>query len=647
MDFLKSSINLPAISTGTSLRKLSGGLGGGGTTQMSPMESMKEVFLEIRDNTKQTVELLKTAVMGTAQERKEERIGAGDTDDKEEKGPGILSKVGTTLGKLNPFGGGGMLDTLGKLLLAVGGIALLKVFGDKAVGPLADLIKTVKEGKVGEKIKETYEYLKEKGFVIFEKLKENTILFIDNVKLLTGLIMGAAKAVNDYIMSFDTKGGQEQHPAGVQHGTIDVGDGKLDDEERKNMISDVTKRISQAVMGFLGNIGSVIVDGFLLYAIGSTALKLIMKRGAIAAGASMFLAGGVFSMALAAVAIGAGIFKLTDNIMTAYNDAVTDELGNPQTFAMKEFVSTLLVGKETGNILKDTMKNAADKAIIGGSIGFVIGGPLGAAVGALAGGLVGGFATYLGGPKVQQMIDGAFGENSIIGSTVNYLVDTYKLLILNPFEYLFGKLGEENDSFMTRMGAQYDKMGGKPLSAEDIHGENVNKSKLEKKSTTELMSILSENKIAANELQPERNAVNIPFFGPLKIGAFDKQLTGDQQNDLTGHKLIIKRTEEELERRGIDLRFGAADIKTQELTLENKKNEKILKAAIDRGLGTLQTDGSYVIPSIDGPTIIAGNKTNSDNVKSETHNHGSLTIGNPNSITQALAHSKMMNMRGM
>ena len=92
MSFLKSSINLPAISTGTSLMKMSGGLGGGGATQMSPMESMKEVFLEIRDNTKQTVELSKVAVMGTAQERKEERIGAGDTD-KEEKGWQLLTKA--------------------------------------------------------------------------------------------------------------------------------------------------------------------------------------------------------------------------------------------------------------------------------------------------------------------------------------------------------------------------------------------------------------------------------------------------------------------------------------------------------------------------------------------------------------------------
>jgi len=434
-------------------------------------------------------------------------------------------------------------------------------------------------------------------------------------------------------MSFDTQGKIVE--GGPLKGTV-LGDGKLDDEEKQNMIKDVTTRISEAIMGFVGNIGSIIIDGFLLYAIGSTALKLLMKRGAVAAGATMFLKGGVFSMALAAVAIGAGIFKLANNTMTAYNAAVTDELGNPQDFAMKEFVSTLLVGKETGNKLKDTMKNAADKAIIGGSIGFVIGGPLGAAVGALAGGLVGGFATYLGGPKVQQMIDGAFGENSIIGSTVNALVDTYKLLILNPFEYLFGKLGKENDSFMSRMGFQFDKMSGKPLTKEDRYGKNVNKEILQEKSTTELMSILNDNIKLAGELKQTRKLVNVPFFGPLKIGAFDKQLTGDQQNDLTGYKLIIKRAEKELLERGIDLRFGAADIQTQELNLEKIKNKKILDDAIDRGLGTLRPDGSYVIPSIDGPTIIPINNDSSVKTQTSTSVYGGLGINNPNITAETI-----------
>ena len=40
-------------------------------------------------------------------------------------------------------------------------------------------------------IEETTDYLKEKGFVIFEELKVNTILFIDGVKTVAGLIKSA------------------------------------------------------------------------------------------------------------------------------------------------------------------------------------------------------------------------------------------------------------------------------------------------------------------------------------------------------------------------------------------------------------------------------------------------------------------------
>ena len=46
-------------------------------------------------------------------------------------------------------------------------------------------------------------------------------------------------------------------------------------------------------------------------------------------------------------------------------------------------------------------------------------------------------------------------------------------------------------------------------------------------------------------------------------------------------------------------------------------------------------------------TIVANNKTNSDNSKIEQHQHNGLTSGNPNVVVQALAHNKMMTMRGM
>ena len=48
----------------TGSKMMTTGGGGGGATAMSPMESMKEVFLEIRDNTKD----IKTPNVPTAKE---------------------------------------------------------------------------------------------------------------------------------------------------------------------------------------------------------------------------------------------------------------------------------------------------------------------------------------------------------------------------------------------------------------------------------------------------------------------------------------------------------------------------------------------------------------------------------------------------
>ena len=70
------SINLPAISTGSSMMKMSGGA----AMQMSPMESMKEVFLEIRDNTKETVELLKTMALGDSTQDKKDAKREAELD---------------------------------------------------------------------------------------------------------------------------------------------------------------------------------------------------------------------------------------------------------------------------------------------------------------------------------------------------------------------------------------------------------------------------------------------------------------------------------------------------------------------------------------------------------------------------------------
>ena len=427
MDFLKSSINLPALSTGTSLMKMSGGLGNG-ATQMSSMESMKEVFLEIRDNTKETVELLKTMVLGDSTQDKKDAIGAGDTDKPpKEKGPGILSRVmGGLKGAFSSLmpEKGGFMDTLLKLGLAVGGVALLKYFGDDMVPILADLLKSIKEGKIGGKIKEAYEYIKDIGMDAFEKLKVNTVLFIDGVKKVAGLIMGVYNMVNDYVMSFDTKGAE--HPAGAQHGTIDEGDGILDLDEQRKLKEDLAEKAKVAIGGFLEGVmdsfvglmltstfavfgakqllKSAAVQGIFFGGKGSKPPQGPSKKGPPIKGKGIGL-GGVLGIA---ALLAFGITETFDNFKESMETSLKNTGG---TFDFSDFISVFLGGKEKGGLMNafaQAKKVGGTGALIGMSLGafgglpgIIFGGLLGLAGGALIGGLSG----WLGSEKMKTIVD--------------------------------------------------------------------------------------------------------------------------------------------------------------------------------------------------------------------------------------------------
>ena len=109
----------------------------------APTETLKEVFLDIKDslrsvvqNTSKTVELLSSLTTIEAQEQikdqaedRRESIGRGETD--KEKGPGILSKVGGALQKVNPFSEEFGFGNIGRLLLFGAGLLALNLFGNK------------------------------------------------------------------------------------------------------------------------------------------------------------------------------------------------------------------------------------------------------------------------------------------------------------------------------------------------------------------------------------------------------------------------------------------------------------------------------------------------------------------------------------
>ena len=153
------AIALPKITTGTDIVKVSNTMtttGSGGpmadVQPMSPMETMKEVFFDIRDsletialNTGKTVGLLSKLVIGEKTDDRRESIERAETDEDippevtdsgsgEGGGPGFLSG----LNKLNPFSS----ESSALLKFIASGLALigLNVFKDKLIPKLSSLL---------------------------------------------------------------------------------------------------------------------------------------------------------------------------------------------------------------------------------------------------------------------------------------------------------------------------------------------------------------------------------------------------------------------------------------------------------------------------------------------------------------------------
>jgi hypothetical protein len=635
----KSSINLPAVTTGSSLMNMSGGA----AMQMSPMESMKEVFLEIRDNTKETVELLKTAVMGDPAQNKRDKIARGNTD-AEEGGPGILSRVGSTLGKLNPFGGGGMLDTLGKLLLAVGGIALLKVFGDKAVGPLADLIRNVKEGKISENLKEAYEYVKEVGFDIFTKLKEGVIFLIDGVKKVYGLVKDAYKAVEAYVMSFDTDK-----------------DGKLDKEEMDALKKDVTTRLGTFVKDVILGAFSSLFTGLGLAAgvataasiVGLGPLKLALGLGTKPTGVPGSVGAAKLGM-VGSLAIGLivanSIFKTYQNTLRALEVATAED----GTVDYGKFAGSFFGGDAKGswgNAFKQAKMGGEMFAGPGALIGLALAGPPGALVGGAIGYLIGsvvfGIAGLMGADKIEEFVDefvtdlknakkiiGDFFGNLISGVTSLFKGDTFA-------EGFHGNKLKKQKAELAILESQYELMDPDSVTAKNFLSQTLQPKRdfVEKLQTnvekiTELAAEpenIQSDRAAVVHFGQEKDALEIqkdqlmnpekygmaPFLSnPLLNPNYDKDLADFDKSILEAQKKI------DMHQQRIDA-FKSTN-RPQQLTTEFKNPT----------LPSLNLNpGGPGHPS--NATIVANNKTNSDNTKVEQHQHGAGLMSSIGRVTSA------------
>ena len=395
----------------------------------------QSILLEIQQNTAETVELLKTAILGTPTQQRDEGITGGDTDPPAEGGGrfgNALKGIGSALDKVNPFSSNFAFGNIGRALLAGGGLILIKLFGDRLIGPLASLLETIKTGKIGENLTEVKDYLVEKGLDIFEGIKTTTISFIDGVKTVSGLISGAYNAVKDYIMQFDTQG--KVIEGGPLKGLV-VGDGTLDETELEALGEDIKDKITTFMADLFDGLFTKIlpaIGGALLGVtfIGATVRRIMAAPAVAALATSKPLIGPVKGTPLKASPGLMSKMGVTGNMMNiagllvygitttwmntskAYADTLAENNGE---FEFKKFLANFLGGEDEGGMLNGLaqafmvggtgalagMSAGAMIGAFGGPIGIIGGGLIGLAIGAVGGGISG----YAGSDALEKIAD--------------------------------------------------------------------------------------------------------------------------------------------------------------------------------------------------------------------------------------------------
>jgi len=595
---------------------------------------IRDSLLKIAENTLGTNELLK----GTDAQRRDASLDKTDTDKDDDKNPEGRS-FGDRLKSLNPFKEG-LGSNLPTFILALGALLGLKLFGNKLIPSIAKFLESIKEGKIGEKIEEIYTDIKERLIPFWEEIKVQVGEFIEGVKIVFGLIMGASAAINEYVMQFDTGGAG---PAGM------FPDGKLDKTELSNMFKDLKEKIvtpiveevyniaALAVTGIISGLGLISISG-ILSRLNPLALpptgddKNKKKKSKLSKFLKVGRLGKFGVLALGGIVV-AGLLSFATDAALAINEAmnlpdqsdmekeIDAAMGNKQPGFVNKLLSAFVVGEETGNKITDVLANGFNKGLMGGALGAATFTPFGITAGVVGGLIFGALSAYFGEEKVSNAIELMFGDETPFGKIMDFLHDSYMNLILTPFEFIFGKLGVKNDSFLSRLGANYDKKT--IMTEKNLYGENVDPNILANKTTTELLSILNENKLAAQTLQPTRGKLG-GFDFLAGYGKFDKSLTGDQQNDLKAYNLIIERVEKELDGRGVNPTEAPDFLQTDKLGNDKIKvvpREYTLKEVAQRQKLGREID-----------SIIANNNNNNDNsMKSfhETYVNGALNVANP------------------
>ena len=646
---LRDASMLPANPVGSST-------GVSAISPMSPMESMKEVFLEIRDNTAETVELLKTAILGTPEQQREEDISKGDTDlPKDKSGMFSLKGIGSALDKVNPFSSGFAFGNIGRALLAGGGLLLIKIFGDNLIGPLASLLELIKTSKLGELIKGG-------ATDAFTALKDTFTMVVEGTTKFVEFIKATYKTIEDFLMSYDTieKGGDAS--------------GTLDGDEIQNMITDVKDQIVESIVEFTGAVVKgvalaiigVPLTGFAVRAITSQITPLFSGPGKAPQGpvqpgktlknVSRFARGplSLASRIALPLLVISGLLSTYDNVTQSAAEAI-DEQGKIDT---SEFIAKFFGGKKDGGVA-----NAFDKALSIGGTGAVVGaglglilGPGGALVGAMVGGMIG---LTLG--TVVGAVSGYLGSDKL-KEAGTFITETAKTL--------GNSLYAEFEALAAGVAAAF--------KGEDISDAyNMSKSK-----NKELMNFevgRAERNVADDEAQLAK--MQAKYIGPdkaLKSVDYENGLLTLQDGTVVknfGHPVMLAyrnlqdstaKLEKAQDVAGMSQKLGMEDVDLDQgftTTANIESDEREGKGPdfsyTDGIIGATGVDFSpqfdrSTLPSLSkdmsgagnpmgtgGAVVMANNnKTNSDNIQTSNYSLGGLTVSNSDAETRALVESR-------
>jgi hypothetical protein len=501
----------------------------------SMAETLQAIYGETQDSA-ESLDNIEEALVDEGEETAAERAARLEKSNKDKK-PNKFGKAIGVVGDKLKSGFGSVKESLsGKFGLALlgGGLLLLNKYGDEIAGPdgwLTKFLKYMKEGLIPD-VKALYEDLQEWWPKAWAKVT-SFFTYINNI----------FSSFKQFILDADTDK-----------------DGVLSKSELDTLVSDIWGSIKDSIWNTVKAIGS----GVSLAIIATTIAKGFFAGRAIGA------VGGLGFAGLAGI-IGLGVWKLTDNIAFAWNEAVTDEITGEKTeFNGAEFVGKLLGGKDRKGGWRNALNNAWDKALIGAGTGAAVGSlvpGIGTAVGAISGFLIGGVLGYVLGDAGSDKIT-AWSEN--IKSDFDFAVDSIGQFFVNLVNGL-------------KSAADPDKTFMEAFKESDNKNINLNKQKLAKK----------EEKLVEIEKLKGTNE-NQPFFAESLLN-YEGVLPQSWINMANNATLFGRRLSEDVD--------GAAEaaLKTEVLILGNeiKKAEMILqnvtaKTLLDTSVPATSFGSAYI-----------------------------------------------------